>query len=119
MNDKVVGQPSNGNLFESLPKQQAEEDFETLLNHPNVRIERIVSSGQCSAPGFWYDQPHAEWVLLMQGQAELQFENESSPTKLSAGDYIYINAHRRHRVVFTQADPPTVWLAVHVDQPRR
>ncbi|HEV8078382.1 MAG TPA: cupin domain-containing protein [Orrella sp.] len=114
MTDKVVGQPSSGNLFESLPKQQAEEEFETLFNHPNVRIERIVSTGQCSGPGFWYDYPHAEWVLLMQGQAELQFENESSPTKLSAGDYICIDAHRRHRVVFTQADPTTVWLAVHL-----
>lgn len=119
MSDKVVGQPSSGNLFESLPKQQAEEEFKILLNHPNVRIERIVSTGQCSAPGFWYDQLHAEWVLLVQGRAELQFEQDSMPIELSAGEYVYIEAHRRHRVVFTQADPPTVWLAIHVDQPRR
>lgn len=104
-----------GNLFEQLPVgEHADEIFHTLLTHTGCRIERIVSSGQASPEGFWYDQDEAEWVVLIQGAASLRFEDEAQARTLTLGDYLYISPHRRHRVEFTQAMPPTIWLAIYI-----
>ena len=78
-----------------------------------MRIERIVSTGQASPPGFWYDQPDDEFVVLLAGAASLRFEAGDVTLDLKPGDWVEIPAHVRHRVEATQADPPTVWLAVH------
>ncbi|MEZ0250205.1 MAG: cupin domain-containing protein [Methylobacteriaceae bacterium] len=99
------------NLFAGLPAHADEERFETLLTRPGLRVERIVSTGQASPPGFWYDQDEDEWVAVLQGSAELRFADEPAPRLLSAGDHLLIPAHRRHRVERTQN--PTIWLAVH------
>lgn len=110
-------QSLSGNILAGLPARPGRhEAFETLLGSSNMRIERIVSTGQASPEGFWYDQPQAEWVLVVQGSARLRFEDEPEPRLLRVGDYVYIAQHRRHRVEHTQADPPTVWLAVHIEQ---
>lgn len=103
-----------GNLFAGLPlAAEAAERIETLLARPGVRIERIVSTGQASPPGFWYDQVDAEWILLVSGEALLRFEDESEARRLRAGDWLQIAPLRRHRVDRTATDAPTVWLAVH------
>ncbi|MBE0619093.1 MAG: cupin [Burkholderiales bacterium] len=101
------------NLFADLPADCAAEQFVELLSRPGLRIERIVSTGQASPPGFWYDQAQAEWVLLLQGEARLAFEDEAAPRLLKAGDYVDIAPHRRHRVESTVA--LTLWLAVYYD----
>ncbi len=101
------------NLLASLPERLAAEQTITLLANENVRIERIVSTGQVSPPGFWYDQEWAEWVLLLTGAAGLLFEGEAEPRVLRAGDHVLIAPHRRHRVAWTDPEHPTVWLAVH------
>ena len=101
------------NLYAQLLPDYGAEQFVELLSRPGLRIERIVSSGQASPPGFWYDQPQAEWVLLLQGEARLAFEDEPAPRLLKPGDFLDIAPHRRHRVESTAA--PTVWLAVHYD----
>jgi cupin 2 domain-containing protein len=103
-----------GNLYARLPHAATAEEFTELLSRPGCRIERIVSTGQSSPPGFWYDQVQAEWILLVAGGASLRFEDEAQPRHLKAGDYVEIAAHRRHRVEATQADPPTIWLAVYI-----
>src|SRR5262245_49948389 len=102
-----------GNLFRDLPGKQADEQFTRLLSTPHVRIERIVSTGQGSPPGFWYDQAEAEWVALLAGTAALLIEGEAAPRVLAPGDYLHIPAHTRHRVEWTDAAQPTVWLAAH------
>jgi cupin 2 domain-containing protein len=102
-----------GNLFTDVPRGLTEEQVVTLLCVPGVRVERIVSTGQASPPDFWYDQPGAEWVLLLQGAAMLRIEGEPEPKSLVPGSHVHIPAHARHRVESTQADPPTVWLALH------
>ena len=103
-----------GNLFAGLPSApEAAERLETLLARPGLRIERIVSSGQASPPGFWYEQADAEWVLLLSGEALLRFEDEVETRPLRAGDWLYIAPQRRHRVEWTATAAPTVWLAVH------
>ena len=101
-----------GNLLHDLPDTGAGEVGETVLAVPGLRIERIVSLGQESPPGFWYDQPQAEFVLLLTGAARLRFADEDEDRALSPGDGVHIAAHRRHRVAWTDPEHPTVWLAV-------
>jgi cupin 2 domain-containing protein len=102
-----------GNLLASLPRGLAAEQMTELLASENVRIEHIVSTGQASPPGFWYDQDRAEWVLLLTGSAGLLIEGEAASRTMRPGDYLHIPAHRRHRVEWTDPAQPTVWLAVH------
>jgi cupin 2 domain-containing protein len=113
----TVKKLTHGNLLAglsvSLPAPLAEEQVEQLVSGPNVRIERIFSTGQTSPPGFWYDQPDDEFVVLLAGAAQLRFEEGDRTLDLKPGDWVEIPAHLRHRVESTQADPPTVWLAVH------
>jgi cupin 2 domain-containing protein len=101
------------NLYAGLAQGAAAEAFTDLLSRPGLRIERIVSTGQASPPGFWYDQPQGEWVLLLQGEAKLGFEDDPAPRLLKPGDFIDIAPHRRHRLEWTHPSTPTVWLAVH------
>jgi cupin 2 domain-containing protein len=101
------------NLLADLPDSVTEERFEELLSRPGLRIERIVSLGQASPPGFWYDQAQGEWVVVLNGEARLRFEDEAQPRSLKPGDFVDIAPHRRHRVDWTHPDMPTVWLAVH------
>jgi cupin 2 domain-containing protein len=102
------------NIFENQPKS-ADEVFTDLLRRPGLRVERIVSTGQASPPDFWYDQAHDEWVVLLKGSAGLAIEGEAE-RRLQPGDYVFLPAHKRHRVTFTAADEPTVWLAVHIGE---
>ena len=90
-----------------------EEIVARLVGSANLKIERIVSMGQASPPGFWYDQPWAEWVVVLAGAAELSFEGEAEVRVLSPGDYLLIPARVKHRVEWTSNDPATIWLAVH------
>ncbi|QDT64239.1 cupin domain-containing protein [Calycomorphotria hydatis] len=100
------------NLFADLPESLPEELVEILVENSGGRIERIVSTGQASPPGFWYDQEEHEWVLLLTGSAVLRFEDQQEVLSLKPGDHIMIPAHRRHRVESTSPTEPTVWLAV-------
>lgn len=99
------------NLFAPLLRSTAKtEHFSELLARPGLRIERIVSTGQCSPANFWYDQAEGEWVAVLQGEAKLRFEDKV--LHLKAGDYVDIPPHCRHRVDWTPTDQETVWLAV-------
>jgi cupin 2 domain-containing protein len=100
------------NLLSQLPDARAAEAVDTLLSRADVRIERIVSFGQASPPGFWYDQAEGEWVTLLAGAARLRFADEPEPRLLIPGDWLDIAPHRRHRVDWTDPAKPTVWLAV-------
>ena len=96
----------------ALPARLPEELVETLAAGKHVRIERIVSTGQASPEGFWYDQEEIEWVVVLKGEAKLLFEGDAQPIHLKPGDHVTIPAHRRHRVEWTTPKEPTVWLAV-------
>jgi cupin 2 domain-containing protein len=93
------------NLLFPLPDARASEQLASLLTRPNLRIERIVSLGQASPPGFWYDQAEGECVLLLAGAAKLRFADEPEVRLLGPGDWLDIAPHRRHRVDWT--DPLT------------
>jgi cupin 2 domain-containing protein len=100
------------NLLSNIPSQLPHELTQALLATKHLRIERIVSLGHASPPGFWYDQETDEWVLLFSGQARLRFD-DGEMIEMTAGSYVNIAAHRKHRVDWTDPSQPTVWLAVH------
>ena len=106
-----------GNLFADIPDVSAagmgEEAFAEILARPGLKIERIISQGHTSPPGFWYDQAWNEWVVVLKGSAKLRFEDEPVARVLGGGDYVFIPARKRHRVEWTDPQRPTVWLAVH------
>jgi cupin 2 domain-containing protein len=99
------------NLLRGLPDARAGEMAERLAGKGAVRIERIVSHGQASPDGFWYDQDEAEFVVVLAGAARLEFA-DGEVLALGPGDWVDIAPHRRHRVEWTDPDRPTVWLAV-------
>ena len=104
-----------GSLFSDVPSKLTAEQVRTLANGRGARIERIVSTGQATPPGLWYDQDTDEWVVVLRGSARMEFENRKRLVKMTPGDWISIAAHERHRVAWTSPDEPTVWLAVHFD----
>ena len=106
------------NLFAPISPEISEEIIQVLLSGGNFRLERIVSTGQATPPGEWYDQDTHEWVALLTGGAGLRFEDEAAPRVLCPGDYLLIPAHRRHRVEWTDPEAPTVWLALHYSEDR-
>jgi cupin 2 domain-containing protein len=106
----VTGETEN--IFADLPAALPAEAVSILLTAPRLRIERIVSAGQASPPGFWYDQAEGEWVLLLAGAARLSIEGEAAPRDLRPGDYLHLPARLRHRVEWTDPATPTVWLAI-------
>ena len=99
------------NLFADLPAHLPAELVTTLLEAADVRIERIISHGHASPADFWYDQAQAEWVIVLKGAARLQFED--GMVEMKPGDFLNIQAFKRHRVEWTTPDEPTLWLGVH------
>ena len=104
----------SGNIFDLPEPLPDEEFFNDLITAKAVKIERIVSNGQTTPAGQWYDQDLDEWVVLIQGEAELGYES-GDKLRLIAGDHVLIPAHVRHRVVFTSEIPPCIWIAVFGD----
>ncbi|MGB5967187.1 MAG: cupin domain-containing protein [Spirulinaceae cyanobacterium] len=100
------------NLFDKIPTNLEHEVFEKLVESDNVKIERIVSKGHTSPESGWYEQKQNEWVIVLKGQAILSFANESS-VNLQEGDYINIEAYKKHKVEWTDPNIETIWLAVH------
>ena len=99
------------NIFDNIPASIHKEIVETLIETDDVKIERIVSKGQSSPKGFWYDQDENEWLIVLKGSAKLLFENNEL-IQLSAGDYINIPAHKKHRVEWTDPETETIWLTI-------
>ena len=103
--------PNIFNLPSSVPNQEL---FETLLSSNDILIERIISTGQTTPTGEWYDQERDEWVIVLQREASLNY-HDGSQIKLIAGDYLLIPAHQKHRVAYTSSTPPCIWLAIHAN----
>lgn len=105
----------SGNIFKinEFPAGDFEK-FETVASFDSGEIERIVSAGQTTPAGKWLEQDRNEWVVLLKGNARLDFENDEE-VELNEGDHISIPSGTRHRVTFTSSEPPCIWLAVHYD----
>ena len=101
------------NIFSKIPVSYDKELFETIIESNKFRIERIVSTGQATPAGQWYDQEQDEWVLLLSGNAGLVFQGDSEICVMKSGDYVHIPAHKRHRVEWTDPKQMTIWVAFH------
>ncbi|MGR9099128.1 MAG: cupin domain-containing protein [Gammaproteobacteria bacterium] len=104
------------NIYADIPEATEKELVQTLLKKDRLRIERIVSRGHATAEGEWYDQPWDEWVLLVKGKATLVFE-DGMRVEMKSGDYLWLPAHDRHRVEWTDPGRDSVWLAIHIEEP--
>ncbi len=101
------------NIFDDIKLPTGEKEiFGEIINTKNVQIERIVSNGQRSPQTGWYDQEKDEWVILLDGKADIEFEDQGI-FHLRKGDHLHIKAHQKHRVVYTSQHPPCIWLAIH------
>ena len=101
-----------GNIFEHIRSERTDEEFTELWRRRGSGSSASSPPGK-QATGFWYDQAWSEWVLVLSGSAGLLLEDEPTPRELKRGDYLLIPAGRRHRVEWTDATEPTIWLAVH------
>jgi len=108
--------PEVKNISAAIPSALPNELITRLLQNESVCIERIVSRGQASEKSEWYDQENDEWVILLQGEARLQFYAEPDLKQLQAGDYIFIPAHCKHRVDWTHPNMESIWLAIHINK---
>jgi len=101
-----------GNIFESIPEEFDDELFDLLIQHGDVKIERIVSKGHISPKTGWHDQDRNEWVIVLKGEATILLEN-GKEMNLKVGNHLNIPAHTKHKVTWTKPKMETVWLAVH------
>ncbi|MGK5093174.1 cupin [Deltaproteobacteria bacterium TL4] len=106
------------NLYREFAESSKEEIITPFLTGRQFRLERIVSTGQATPEGKWYDQDWSEWVILLQGSAGLKFEHESDIIELFGGDHLNIPAHCKHRVEWTDKKQTTIWLALHYEEER-
>ena len=72
------------NLLASTPPPVGTEQIEVLLEQGELKLERIHSCAASTPEGQWYDQEQGEWVSLLQGSAQLRFEDEPEPRQLPA-----------------------------------
>lgn len=84
------------------------EIFKILLEHKNIKIEQIASSGKISDKV--YKQKQDEWVLILKGSAKLDLDGKA--VNMKDGDCLFIPSGQRHKVLETKSS--TVWLAVHI-----
>ncbi len=100
------------NIFNKIPQELPDELFEDIISTNNLKIERIVSFGHTSPKNGWYESILNEWIILLEGEAILTFEDNESII-LKVGDYLNIPALKKHKVFWTTTKNRTVWLAIH------
>ena len=108
-----VSNPAIQNILSELPDASRGEVVLTLLESAGVRLERVVSAGQCTPKGQWLEQDKEEWVLVLAGRGHLSFQGKEDFIALGAGDSVRIPAGTKHRVEWTDTKQKTVWLALH------
>jgi len=99
------------NLLENISQTSKDEIFETIVSNDTVKIERIISYGQTTPKDYWYDQDQDEFVLVIEGNAKILYD-DGTIYNLNKNDSLNIKAHQKHQVIYTAN--PTVWLAVFI-----
>lgn len=96
------------NLFNDADVPGRGERFDSLLEHRNLAVERIISSADIEPVESV--QAQDEWVVLLEGQASMIVDGKSM--ELMAGDYLFLPAGTPHTVKSTSRR--ALWLAVHL-----
>lgn len=95
------------NIFDyNVPK--IGEDFTTLFEHKNIKINRIVSSDTLEKKV--YIQNEDEWLVLLHGEATIKISDELKTLKI--GNTLFIPSKTPHEVIQTSSG--TLWLTVHI-----
>jgi cupin 2 domain-containing protein len=94
-------------VFEKKPPKNG-EIFEVLHKQKNIEITHIVSSSKL--PDIEYDQDKDEFVIVLEGEVVLDIEGEK--ICLKKGEYTFIKAHAKHRVLSSKEN--THWLAIYI-----
>ena len=100
------------NIFDISRMSKIGEVCKEIFPESAVRMEKIISSGQTSPEGFFYDQEDDELVWRLSGEAKITFKEGADPLSMKAGDGVLISAHELHRVDYTSENPPCIWIAV-------
>ncbi|NET24795.1 cupin domain-containing protein [Okeania sp. SIO1I7] len=87
-----------------------EEILKNLLSHKNVKINKIISPPNFVSEEFIQDED--EWVILLQGSAILEINQKN--TKLVKDSHIFIPAKTPHKIISTDPNIETIWLAIHI-----
>lgn len=95
------------NIYNYITPQNG-ETFTSLLEHKNIKINRIVSSDRLDEKV--YIQEEDEWLVLLEGEARLLLDKEER--ELIKGDILFIPSKTPHRILRTKSG--TVWLTVHI-----
>ena len=95
------------NIFDTVTPKNG-ETFTTLLEHKNIKINRIVSSSDVKS--IEYIQDEDEWLVLIEGEATLLIDDKEQ--RLIKGETLFIPAEVPHKVLKT--NDGTVWLTVHI-----
>jgi cupin 2 domain-containing protein len=96
------------NISAKVPEKLPKELVEILASAPNFRIERAVSP-KSDIPSKVYDQKEDEFVMVVNGYAQVELISERRTVEMNKGDYMIIPAHLRHRLIKTRKN--TIWLA--------
>jgi cupin 2 domain-containing protein len=94
------------NLFTTPLPSENGETFSTLFESETVKIEAIRS--RLKTPGERYFQEENEWVILLEGEAELEIDTQRC--LLHKGDYLFIPKHTPHTVLWTSEN--ALWIGV-------
>ena len=122
------------NIFDLKDLSVNEEIIKILFKNENVKIEKIISTGQTTD---WQESNKNEFVILIQGNAEIEYydnrmcEDKNFKTnenimknlkntndmklQLGKGDIILIKKGERHRVSYTSKNPCCVWICIFFD----
>ena len=49
----------------------------------------------------------------------VQLDVEGQKVKLVPGDHVLIKAGQKHRITHTDQNQPTIWLAIHLNEPTK
>lgn len=83
------------------------ERFDTLFKKGVIEVVRIVSTSIDEPKNFRDERD--EWVVLLQGEAQLAMRGKR--IALKAGDTLYIPADTPHELI--SVSPGSLWLAFH------
>ena len=95
------------NIFD-YPPPKSGETFTTLLEHKNIKINRIVSASDIEPVE--YMQEEDEWLVLLEGEATLLLDDKE--IILTKGETLFIPAKTLHSVLATEEG--TLWLTVYI-----
>ena len=97
-----------GRILQSSLAPLEGELIEPLVRMGHAVIEQILS-GALDGP-VDFDQDHDEWVILLDGGAELEVDDER--LRMAPGDWMLLPRGTPHRLV--QTIPGSRWLAVRI-----